>query len=113
MTIDKNNFRSRLLRRMMLSTVGFFFVLAIILFLPAGIGWRKGWLFFLVFLVFMVLSARYLWRKNPEIFVARSKVHEGTKCFESQMQCRIRQPQTCEIAPSALSPEGINTSSNL
>jgi protein-S-isoprenylcysteine O-methyltransferase Ste14 len=85
MTIDKNNFRSRLLRRTTLSTVGFFLVLAVVLFLPAGIGWRKGWLFFLVFLAFMVLSARYLWRKNPEIFVARSKIHEGTRSWDKAL----------------------------
>lgn len=85
MTIDKNNFHPRLLRRTTISTVGFFLVLAVILFLPAGIGWRKGWLFFLVLLACMILSARYLWRKNPEIFVARSKIHKGTKSWDKAL----------------------------
>src|SRR5215813_1576629 len=55
------------------------------MFLPAGIGWRGGWLFLLVFLAFMILSCGYLWRVNPEIFVARSKVHKGTKSWDVVM----------------------------
>lgn len=82
MSIDKNKGHSRLLLRATASTVGFFLALAALLFLPAGIGWWKGWLFFGVFLALMGLSAGYLWRKNPEIFAARSKVHAGTKSWD-------------------------------
>ena len=42
-------------------------VLALLLFLPAGTwAWPRGWLFVLVFLLAMGLSALYLWRVNPE-----------------------------------------------
>src|SRR6476620_3464284 len=57
-------------------------ILALILFVPAGIHWIQGWLFLLVFFVYTVASAWYLWRVNPEIYIARSKVHEGTKSWD-------------------------------
>jgi protein-S-isoprenylcysteine O-methyltransferase Ste14 len=59
-----------------------FIVFGVLLFLPAGIGWRRGWLFLLVFLALMILSAAYLWRVNPDIFIARSKIHRGTKSWD-------------------------------
>jgi protein-S-isoprenylcysteine O-methyltransferase Ste14 len=52
------------------------------MFLPAGIGWTKGWIFLLVFLVQTVLAVVYLWRTNPAIFIARSKIHKGTKAWD-------------------------------
>jgi protein-S-isoprenylcysteine O-methyltransferase Ste14 len=58
-------------------------VLAVALFLPAGdIRWAQGWLFLLVFLVLTVASSLYLWRTNPDIFVARSRIHPGTKAWD-------------------------------
>ncbi len=60
-----------------------FAFLLLALFLPAGrIAWANGWLFFLVFFVLMVLAAVYLWRTNPDIFVARSRIHRGTKRWD-------------------------------
>jgi len=70
------------LRQSLLSLVGFLLVLGLALFLPGGIGWWQGWLFFAVFLLEMALAALYLWRRNPEIFVARSKIHRGTKTWD-------------------------------
>jgi len=62
---------------------GFVAVLGLILFLPAGdIRWAKGWLFLLVFLLLTVASSVYLWRTNPDIFVARSRIHPGTKAWD-------------------------------
>lgn len=59
------------------------FIIAVAIFLPAGdIGWWRGWLFLLVFLVLTILSVFYLRVRNPEIFVARSKIHEGTKAWD-------------------------------
>ena len=58
-------------------------VVGVLLFLPAGnIRWAKGWLFLLVFLLLTVASSVYLWRTNPDIFVARSKIHPGTKAWD-------------------------------
>ncbi len=59
-----------------------FLVFGLLLFLPAGIGWRRGWLFLLVFLALTILSAAYLWRANPDIFIARSSIHQGTKSWD-------------------------------
>jgi protein-S-isoprenylcysteine O-methyltransferase Ste14 len=57
--------------------------LALFLFLPAGtLAWANGWLFVLVFLLSGILEALYLWRVNPEIFVARSRIHKGTKRWD-------------------------------
>ncbi len=68
--------------RALVSTVVFFLIQGLIMFLPAGIDWWQGWLFLVVFVLQMMLAAIYLWRKNPEIFVARSKIHKGTKPWD-------------------------------
>ena len=68
--------------RTLVSTVACCLILALIMFLPAGIDWWQGWLFLAVFVLQMVLAAIYLWRKNPEIFFARSKIHKGTKPWD-------------------------------
>jgi protein-S-isoprenylcysteine O-methyltransferase Ste14 len=61
----------------------FSIVLGVALFLPAGdIRWARGWLFLLVFLVLMAASVLYLWRTNPDIFVARSRIRPGTKSWD-------------------------------
>lgn len=69
-------------RRAILSLVVFLLFLAAVMFLPAGIGWRQGWLFLAVFTLQLVLMALYIWRTNPEIFVARSKMQKGTKGWD-------------------------------
>jgi protein-S-isoprenylcysteine O-methyltransferase Ste14 len=71
------------LLRGVLSLGVFFIVLSVALLLPAGdIWWAKGWLFLLVFLVLMAAGTLYLWRTNPEIFVARSRIRPGTKSWD-------------------------------
>ncbi len=61
----------------------FLIVLGVLLFLPAGdIRWAKGWLFLLVFSLLTAASSLYLWRTNPDIFVARSRIHPGTKGWD-------------------------------
>jgi protein-S-isoprenylcysteine O-methyltransferase Ste14 len=59
-------------------------VLALLLFAPAGsIAWTRGWLFLLVSIAVLGAAALYLWRINPEIFVARSQIiREGTKRWD-------------------------------
>ena len=70
-------------RRVTLYLVATPFVLALLLFLPAGsLTWVKGWLFLLALLVAMALSALYLWRVNPEIYAARSRIQPGTKRWD-------------------------------
>ena len=56
---------------------------ALFMFLPAGTwAWPKGWLFILILLV--VISAVFfiLHRVNPEVIVARSRFHKGTKGWD-------------------------------
>ncbi len=57
--------------------------IALFMFLPAGTwAWPKGWLF--VFVLIGVISAVFLvlHRVNPEVIVARSRFHEGTKGWD-------------------------------
>jgi protein-S-isoprenylcysteine O-methyltransferase Ste14 len=70
------------LRRSIISSAAFIVLLVAITFLPGGFGWRRGWLFFAIFVGFCTLGSLYLWRVNPEIFVARSKIHAGTKSWD-------------------------------
>jgi protein-S-isoprenylcysteine O-methyltransferase Ste14 len=58
-------------------------LLALLLFVPAGsIRWLRGWLFVLVLVTNIGVSALYLRRANPEIFVARRRIHPGTKRWD-------------------------------
>jgi protein-S-isoprenylcysteine O-methyltransferase Ste14 len=70
---------ARPLRQSMYLLVAWILILGVIMFGTAGIGWLRGWIFFLVFWIYTIVSAIYLWRVNPEIYVARSKIHKGTK----------------------------------
>src|ERR1700680_632802 len=71
--------RGRLVRFLLALPVYF----ALFMFLPAGTwAWTKGWLFILVFLGVLAVVALYLWRVNPEVVVARSGFHEGTKRWD-------------------------------
>ena len=69
--------------RGILALAVFVAVVGVLVFLPAGdIRWAKGWLFLLVFLLLTAASSVYLWRTNPDIFVARSRIHPGTKAWD-------------------------------
>ena len=58
-----------------------YFVLC--LFLPAGTWtWAAGWLFTLVFVLASVFIFVFLWRVNPEVVIARSHRHAGTKHWD-------------------------------
>ena len=57
--------------------------LGLVLFLPAGTwAWTRGWLFLVIFLLPGAVSAVWVWRVNPEIFAARSRIHKGTKKWD-------------------------------
>ncbi|MCA9174313.1 MAG: isoprenylcysteine carboxylmethyltransferase family protein [Planctomycetales bacterium] len=58
-----------------------FFVL--FMFLPAGTWvWAKGWLFLFILLVVVSAIFLVLRRVNPEVIVARSRFHQGTKSWD-------------------------------
>ena len=61
---------------------------ALFMFLPAGTwAWTKGWLFIGVFLGTLAVVALYLWRVNPEVVVARTGFHKGTKRWDKILVC--------------------------
>lgn len=75
--------KAGVLRRAIISLVVFFLILAAILFLPAGhVRWARGWLFFFVFLALTVLASVCLWRINPAIYAARTKIQKGIKRWD-------------------------------
>src|SRR3954463_58423 len=58
-------------------------IMGVLLFWPAGtLDWPLGWWFVAAFLVAILISLVVLWRLNPEIFVARSRVQPGTKAWD-------------------------------
>jgi len=62
-------------RRLALLLLAQPFFLALLLFLPAGtLGWRKGWLFLLVYIAVTALVVPYIWRVNPELLLARTRI---------------------------------------
>jgi protein-S-isoprenylcysteine O-methyltransferase Ste14 len=62
-------------RRFVLLLLAQPFFLALLLFLPAGtFGWRKGWLFLMVYIAANAVVVPYIWRVNPELLLARSRI---------------------------------------
>jgi protein-S-isoprenylcysteine O-methyltransferase Ste14 len=58
-----------------------------ILFISAGtVRWLHGWLFLAVSLFFTFVAVAWLWRVNPDIFIARSRLTgQGTKGWDRVM----------------------------
>jgi protein-S-isoprenylcysteine O-methyltransferase Ste14 len=55
-------------------------LMILLLFGPAGtFAWARAWAFCGAFLLATVIAVVVLWRVNPEIFAARSRVQPGTK----------------------------------
>jgi protein-S-isoprenylcysteine O-methyltransferase Ste14 len=80
---DRQQVPAGLFWRGILALGVFVAVVGVLLFLPAGnIRWAKGWFFLLVFVLLTIGSSVYLWRTNPDIFVARSRIHPGTKAWD-------------------------------
>ncbi len=93
-------------RRLALSFLATLFCMVLLLFLPAGtVTWARGWLFVLVFLLTMALMALYLGRVNPEIFTARSRIHEGTKRWD-RILLALLFPTMAAILPVAALDDG-------
>ena len=74
--------RSALLRSL-LSLLVTLVVMGALLFWPAGtLRWPLGWWFAAAFLTAVLIATFVLWRVNPEIFEARSRVQPGTKAWD-------------------------------
>src|ERR1043166_7846792 len=78
-TMNEGKLPAGVIRRAAITFAGFYLTFALAMFLPAGIRWWRGWLFLAVYLVLTILSCVYLWRANPDIFVARTQIGKGTK----------------------------------
>jgi protein-S-isoprenylcysteine O-methyltransferase Ste14 len=58
-------------------------IMAPFLFWPAGtIWWPRGWLFLVTFTFATSVALLVLERVNPEVIVARSRFHSGTKAWD-------------------------------
>lgn len=58
-------------------------VMGLLLFAPAGtVNWPLGWWFIAAFVVAVLIAMAVIWRLNPELFVARSRVQAGTKSWD-------------------------------
>ena len=66
--------------RSLLSLAVTLVVMGVLIFVPAGtLNWPRGWVFIAAFVVATLIALITLWRLNPEIFAARSRVQPGTK----------------------------------
>lgn len=71
-------------RRLVVSLLALPAYFALFMFLPAGTwAWAKGWFFIGVFVGTVAIATLYLWRVNPEVWVARTRPHEGTKRWDT------------------------------
>jgi len=61
----------------------FLIILGVHMFVPAGdIRWARGWLLLLAFLALTIAGVVYVSRANPEVLVARNKIHADTKTWD-------------------------------
>jgi protein-S-isoprenylcysteine O-methyltransferase Ste14 len=89
--------------RSVVGTGVFFAFLIVGMFLPAGdVGWMRGWLLVLAFIVLTIPSVVYLRRTNPEIFFARSRFHEGTKSWDKVLVAILLLSLAAELPIAAL-----------
>jgi Ca2+/H+ antiporter len=70
-------------RRVALALTGLPLFFVLFMFLPAGTwAWAKGWLFIVALVGIITGVFLCLRRVNPEVLVARSHTHEGTKRWD-------------------------------
>lgn len=81
-------------------------LLGLLLFLPAGrLDWTRGWLFLLVYLPSVFVAALVLWRVNPVIYRARSRIQPGTKRWDRILLAMLF-PAFLAILPVAALDDG-------
>jgi protein-S-isoprenylcysteine O-methyltransferase Ste14 len=78
-------------------------VFALLLFVPAGtVVWWRGWQFLLIFFLAMTATALWLWRVNPEIYIARRRIQKGTKRWDVVLLCFLLPTMTAILPVAAL-----------
>jgi len=73
----------RALMRCMNWLVAYMALIAVSLFVPAGLSWTRGWIFLAVYLLLAIASTYYLWRVNPEILIARSTFRRPSRWWDA------------------------------
>ena len=75
--------QNRAVLRSFISLIVTLIIMGLLLFVPAGtLDWPLGWWFLATFLVCTLIAVAIIWRLNPEIFVARSRIQPGTKVWD-------------------------------
>ena len=71
------------LRSSMIFLAGGICMLTALTFIPAGtLDWPDGWAFMAMLLVLLPAAIYSLWRVNPDIYLARTSIHAGTKSWD-------------------------------
>ena len=66
--------------RSMLALLVTLVVMGVLLFASAGtLDWPHGWWFCAAFIVATLIAIAVIWRLNPELFAARSRIQPGTR----------------------------------
>ena len=80
---EPNEVQRAALRRSLVALIISLGVMEVLLFVPAGtLRWARGWIFGIAFAAASLIMVAAIWRLNPEIFVARSRVQPGTKTLD-------------------------------
>lgn len=80
---DATRVKNTAVRQSLLSLAIAMVIMGALLFAPAGtLNWPRGWWFGGTFLVATLIAISVLWRVNPEIFAARSRIQPGTKTLD-------------------------------
>lgn len=88
------------------SIIGYLALVGLLLFLPAGtLDWPRAWLFLLVYLTASIVAALVLWRVNPAIYRARSRIQPGTKRWDRRLLAMLF-PAFLAIFPVAALDDG-------
>ena len=98
--------RDILRRRIIQVIVGLPIFCLVLMFWPAGtFAWAKGWCFLGVMLSLEIPLVAYIWRKNPELVIARAESHKGTKPWDKVvLACLV--PTMAAIFPIAALDDG-------
>jgi protein-S-isoprenylcysteine O-methyltransferase Ste14 len=75
--------QNRAVLQSLVSLVITLIIMGVLLFWPAGtIDWPLAWWLAAAFTICTLIAVVVIWRVNPEIFVARSRIQPGTKTWD-------------------------------
>src|SRR5262245_51826830 len=80
---EANEAQRAAFKRSLISLAVTLVIMALLLFVPAGtLSWARGWWFWAISVAAFAVTIAVLWRLNPDIFVARSRIQPGTKALD-------------------------------